>query len=361
MKTFRLALFAIAASTITAAEPRLPDTLGAAEALFAKGRMSEALKVVDAFIATNPSDPLQPKALLFRGECLLASGKEQLALDTWLVVPFRFPKSPEAPMALAKAIDVFNTSKTRHNLPRAAELTADLLRLYSTSPPAARYVAAEADNLYAQKRYAEFIALVKPLRPSLKPEMESRMKFAEATISGVVSSDFLMDQASRNFNDSDVATAIKLYEEALQKFPASPRIGELKTKLGWCYYTRADKKSYEHAETLWQQVIATGGSGGYVGEARWHMVQLTSGPRAKWKEAANMCRDIARDFPGTPLQEQALYMRGWYYWVAKDFPKALAGFQELVKAFPEKARHPPIAYYISDCERNIPTEVKTTP
>ena len=51
--------------------------------------------------------------------------------------------------------------------------------------------------------------------------------------------------------------------------------------------------------------------------------------------------------------EQALYSRAWLYWAKAEWRDALAGFESLIAAFPEKAQHPPIQYYIDECRKNL--------
>jgi tetratricopeptide (TPR) repeat protein len=351
--------FVFFALPVAAAEDPNLDQLGRAEALLSKKLPSEALKIVNAFLVASPGDPKIPKALLIKGSSLMAEGKEQEALEAWAALLSRFATAPEVPAALANSIDIYTSSKGRKNPVMAQQLTKQLTQTFPTNPAAYRFVLAQADAFLTKKQYAEAARVLTSLGESLKPLDKERLHFAQILASGLKDVEFLSKQAGRSFETDDVGTAIRLYETALEAFPTSTRTYELKTKLGWCLFTRGAVKDHEKAESLWRQVASLKSRDEWVGEARWHLVQLLSGPKHKWPEAAEMCSEIAKDFAGTVRQEQALYTRAWLFWSAHDYAKAVPAFQDLVTAFPETAKHPPILYYISDSEQKVRAQ-KTT-
>lgn len=330
------------------ADPLPEGPIAQAEALWRKGQLASAMKSLDTFMAAAPRDPQVPGALLLKGDCLRADGREQEALDAWAQLSSRFPVSPQAPAALARSVDVYTSSQTRKNPKKSVELTNRLMTIYPKSPEALPFFLAEADKYFEKKKYSDFIRLLKPLEASLRAQDKERLRFAGILATGVPDLDYLLTQASESADRSDYGTAIRLYETALEAFATSPRLNEVKNKLGWCLFTRAIAKDQDRAETLWRQVSSAKAADEQSGEARWHLVQLYSGPKGKWREAADMCVPIAKDFAGTFRQEQALYTRAWLFWAGQDYAKAVVAFEDLIAAFPEKAKHPPIRYYLND-------------
>ncbi len=172
----------------------------------------------------------------------------------------------------------------------------------------------------------------------------------------------LLEAANRQMETNQVEAATMLYQLYLQDNPKGAGVGEAKCRLGWCLYTnkkvkdkKTDKKTdYDQAEKLWKEVIAQGPmKDRWVGESQWHIVQLLAGPRYKWEEAVKLCDVIAKTFPGEFRQEQALFSKAWLFCAHKQWVASRAAFVELIKAFPEKAKHPPIIEYIERCDKNL--------
>ena len=126
---------------------------------------------------------------------------------------------------------------------------------------------------------------------------------------------------------------------------------EAKTKLGWCLYLQ---QKYAEAEPLWREVVKKGPvKDKWVGESRWHMIQLLTGPQNKPDKAVELCDVHAKEFAGAFRGQQAVFIKAWIYWRNKDWTKARQTFSDLVSAYPETAQHKPIQDYIRDCEQGI--------
>jgi len=135
-----------------------------------------------------------------------------------------------------------------------------------------------------------------------------------------------------------------------------PRITEARTRLGWSMYCSGDKEQIERAVVLWKNVARSTHPQDkeWVDESQWHIVQYLAGPANKWRDAIAQCDRIAKSNPaGSFRLEQALYSKAWLYWAKNEWKQALAGFEDLIAAFPEKAQHPPIQHYMEECRNNL--------
>ena len=111
---------------------------------------------------------------------------------------------------------------------------------------------------------------------------------------------------------------------------------------------------YEKAESLWKGVIQNAPKKSkWAGMSRWNLIVLNAGPYNKIDQAIELCDTQAREYPGEFYEEQALFTKAWLCWAHKKWPEAKKGFDALLKAYPEKADHPPIRQYIQDCEKGL--------
>jgi len=212
-----------------------------------------------------------------------------------------------------------------------------------------------AETAFAAGKYTEAIATFSRVEKKLPIEAANHLMIAWAMQNASSDPATVLLSAQSLIKDQKEDLAVQLYTTFLKKFPQSPHVAEAKTRLGWCLYDGGDVAKIERAEQLWREVIAAGPlTGEWVGECQWHMVQLLSGPKNQWKQAAELCVQIARTFPkGSFRHEQALYSRAWLFWAKKDWPSGVAAFEALIAAYPAKAQHPPIVRYLEECRQGV--------
>lgn len=149
-------------------------------------------------------------------------------------------------------------------------------------------------------------------------------------------------QAPLNEDDRKLATELLTL---LAKSPkASKDHARIHTKLGWCLLLAGGEENQHRAEQLWRNVIRTSRpSDPWYAESKWHLVQLAAGPQNDWPKAVSLCEEIAKEQPkGSFAHEQAMLSRAWLLTIHRQGKAAVAAFDAMAAAYPEKMLHPPI-------------------
>jgi TolA-binding protein len=304
------------------------------------------------FAAKYPTDSRAAEALLQQAICEMKLNHKEEAVKNlnWLVQ--RHSTSPVAADAMEQ-LALFYESKSDPTTANA--LREKIIARFPEHPITVRLWVARGDAFSKHGQYAEAVKAYEKVETKLAADAKQKLQAARALTMVSANPDALLDAASERLSANDSASAMNLYLAYLQKYPNAARMGEAKTKLGWCYYVSGSKEDLDRAAHLWQEVVnSRPATDEWAGESQWHMVQLLAGPRQKWEDAVRLCEKIAGAFPvGSFRHEQALYTRAWLLWTQKQWKTSLAAFQDLTKSYPQKAIHPPIVAYMQECERNL--------
>jgi len=150
--------------------------------------------------------------------------------------------------------------------------------------------------------------------------------------------------ANRALDQNNVALAKPLFEQLAKSQTSAAYLPQIETKLGWCHYLKGGEPGLAEAERLWQGVIRrTRPSDPWHAESKWHLVQIAAGPQHNWQKAVSLCEEIINEQPkGSIPHEQAMLARAWLLTVQQQGKAAVAAFDAMAAAYPEKIQHPPI-------------------
>jgi tetratricopeptide (TPR) repeat protein len=316
----------------------LPAPEFARELLAAK-RFAEAEKVLIDWLSKNPNAPDSAIGYDRLGKALLGQGRMDEALRVFEKINQRYPTHELAAPSLAQQITILQ----RRN-PKASELLRDeMLKRYPNHPATAQAWAPVVHECFASEKYEEVIAWCKRLGATIPNELKDEYEVADALIQAKQDPQKLLQLANISLENDKTKLAKSIYEK-MQKMPsAASALDQVETKLGWCYYLSSEKKDLETAESLWRGVIRKGRPNHrWYAESKWHLVQLESGPKGRWKEAVAICDEIIKEQPKRSIcHEQALYTRAWLFVVQRQGVAAVEACEDVLKCYPEKKDHPP--------------------
>ena len=346
------------APTTNSANPTNPpaDSLFAsAQAAAGQAKYDQAQTLFANFVARHPSDPRAPLALYLRGDCLYRiKNKERETNEIWHQIINTYPDCPYAPAALER---LAQHADRRRDQREAQALRDKLLAKYPDSSYALNIISARGQAALQAARYAEAVTIYEKIPASkLNAKYRGELAVARAFLDMAKNPEALLEAGEKQLLASDPATAKVLYSTYIEKFPHRPRVVEARTRLGWSLYVTGKKEDIERAVALWKPIAASTRPQDkeWVEESQWHLVQYLAGPADKWREAIAQCERIAKSSAaGSFRLEQALYSKAWLYWAKQEWKPALAGFDALIAAFPEKASHPPILHYMEECRKNM--------
>ena len=287
------------------------------------------------------------------------------ALRVWESLLRRFPSSEWSAKALGEIVLYYSNLKD----PKANTYRRQLVEQFPESPSTVAVIGAEADRLFADKKYADAAKAYAQIESSLDENRKRNLILSKTLIEAGSSPSKLLEAADTVFlsggdEQKDILqTARDLYLEALkgQNRLSKDELARLKTRLGWAYYQGTpDWKDIDKAEALWREVIAQNPKDHeWAIESRWYLVYLLAGPKnmdkpGEWKNAVKMCEEI---MDASPLEhfrrEQAMFVRAWLYWAWKDYQTALPLYEEYGKAYPSSKKQPAIQNYIKQCREKI--------
>lgn len=317
-------------------------------------KFEEARQALERYTRSNPSAEDLGLALLLKGRCQIRSKDASIrreALLTWERLVIRFAKSNEAAEALNELADAYSAAK---NSSKARDYRERLLREFPEHPVAVSVWFSQAEEMVSAGRHADALAILKRMEKNLTPEQRARMDLVEAMTTAGGTPARLVEEADRIFIRNPAEAAV-LYQEYLKRSPTGSDSSRAKARLGFCWARAPDPKDRAKAEQLWREVATRGPpSDEWVIESRWYLVQMLAGQSGEWRKAVSELDEIIKVVrPGTFRHEQSLFTKAWLSWANQDWRGALAGFQELVKAYPSKGDHEPIRFYIEDATAKL--------
>ena len=336
-----------------AAGPAQTNTWDDAHAALKRLDYQKAEEGFRNFLIGSVNDPRRTLCQYYIGYCALKRGRDQQAITVWneLLRQEKLAKAPTlASLSALEQMALYYDSRKRAQ-DVALALTA-LWQGFPTNQVTVRLFSAEAQKLIASGRFAEAAALYGKVESCLSEEDRKNLDMARALGDPArKSSDGILGYANQCLESDHVDQAIHVYEAFLKQPGIGSDAWEAKTRLGWCLYLKTE---YDKAESLWKNVVQNAPKKSkWTGMSRWNLIVLNAGPYNKIDQAIELCEAQAREYPGEFYEEQALFTKAWLCWAHKKWPEAKKGFDALLKAYPEKADHPPIRQYIQDCEKGL--------
>lgn len=274
-------LLAAAGSAPQAAELLLDQ----ADALYdLPGRRAEAAQRYAAVAAKYPQDPIAPQALYLAAFTALETGDPQTAVrhaQQFLKAYAQHTLRPDVSALAAEAM--LQTGA----FAQAESLYATLVRDHPDHPDAERWKVRQAAALFGQKRFADTLAALEPVVASLKsPEPK-----AEAL--------YLL--GSSRLEEKQYAAAVPTLEASLASQPRGPHADHILLALGRAHLALAQ----------------------------------TSGKTEHAQKGREALQRLVRDFPQSPLLDQAYYRlgqcalhQGEPRQAASEFGRVLAGWPQ---------------------------------
>ena len=305
------------------------------------------------FSSKYPNDKRRKDALYYKGLCEMKMGWDTQAMNTWeQLVKLEAIKKTRSKALLLSLQQMIQYCDLKGKKGEKEKLLKQLLRDFPDDPITVQVVVKSAHARLEVSDYAGAKALYEKVLTKLSDEDLKNLELAVMMSSkDSMNPRQMLNYANRTLEKDNVEQAIKLYKTFLKECSGSPLTAEAMTRLGWCYYLQ---EKYHKAEALWNEVIKKGsGRDKWVGQSRWHMIQLLAGPAGKPNKAIEFCEIQAKAFPDDPHGERALFSRAWLYWTQKKWVKARAAFDDLFAAYPENAIDPPVQVYVHECEEGI--------
>lgn len=305
----------------------------------AKVPLAESLLV--KYLQTQPNAPDAAECCFLLGQVQAKQNRTDDALRTFSVVISRYPKTDFAPQALAEQMPLYIIRRN----PSAAEKNRDaLLANYPKSPVTASVWSKSAEELFNQEKFKEAVVIYQKIEASLTPESSENFLIAKTLSDKNGDPEKLLPIAEKALNEDRIPFAKSIYEYLTKYSKASRLLPEIQTKLAWCLYLDPDGKELARAESLWREVIKKSKpTDPWYADSKWHLVQLHAGPKNQWKEAVTICNEITREQAvGTSAHEQAMFVRAWLLTVQDQGSAAVAAFDDLAAAYPDKMKQPPI-------------------
>lgn len=299
------------------------------------------------------NDKQYQEALFYQGLCEMKMGQETQAKKTWEQVQNneRWEKTKSKTYLLTlEQLTLYYGGKGKESDEK--KILSQLLAEFPDNPVTVKLHVQAAERCMKESNYAEALVYYRAVEGKLTDNDQKNKDLALAMTSQEKQTpQQLLAAANESFEKDNVEQAIKLYQTFLKQNPESPLALEAKTKLGWSYYVQG---KWQEAENHWRDVIKKGSpKNEWVGQSRWHMIQLLAGPAGKPEKAIEMCEIQAKEFPNSARGERALFSRAWLHWTRKEWAKAKAAFDDLIAAYPDNANDPPIQTYVRECDEGI--------
>lgn len=193
-------------------------------------------------------------------------------------------------------------------------------------------------TLFEKQRYGVY----------LKTEQWFKEKYPDSTYNEIVdfmSADVYLalaqnENSARFFNE-----AIQRYKEAVKKYPRSPLAERNSLKVGFLALEKADylgalrlfkehmdNKNFGPNELLSKDLSRLG-------------TALAYAKLNRWDEAIGQLNEVEKTSVSRDLKVEAAFRRGDVWVRAKNYPKAVEGYQSAVKKYPEGQTYYPNAFY----------------
>jgi len=309
-----------------------------------QNKAATAEKALTDWLRANPGAPDAAEAAFTLGQAQQAQKKLNDALQTFTGITSRYRGTEVAAKAHEQLISLY---ESRSNPLAASGEREELRKSYPKSPTTLRVWIPSANQLFHEKKYTEAATIYSAFEPLLDTDAQSRYVIAQVFSESRGNPSRLLQAANEVLSKNKPELALPIYAELAKQSPSLPEMAEIETRLGWCLYLKGGEENFARAKRYWNGVAArTPPANQWHAEARWHLVQLAAGPEGNWKKAVSLCEEIAKEQAvGTFAQEQALFARAWLLYAQMQWKPAVAAFEELAAAYPEKLKHAPVQEY----------------
>ncbi len=320
--------------------------------MFDAKQYQKAQPLFDDFTRRYLSDPRFQEARIFSAICDYRQKRVVNALVTWnRIVNMEVMQKRLSP-ALLLALDQLAAHHRLKGKPEDWKKTVDqLFDSFPENPITIRELRLFARQCLIKGDYVQALAIYERFEKQLSAEDRQNMNLAKAMAESGADGSAMVQSANARLEHNEPELAARLYGEAMKMNLRDDEKFEAMTKLGWCLYLQNREKE---SERLWKEVVALAPKGNeWVGQSRWHMIQLLAGPRKQEKKAIELCDVQAAEFARSFRGRQAAFTKAWLLWLAKDWEKAKKAFDELALGYPEVMEHEPIRNYMRDCEQGM--------
>lgn len=329
------------------AEPPIPSRpVEAAKAAINAKNDQEAMTILSAFVRANATAPDSTEARFLLGQIQARQRQVDEAFRTFGAVTTSARGTEWAARALEETAKLHEARRNRSGAQQARET---LLRDYPESPTTAQVWTIIADRNYVSGQFKEAVAIYEQLSPPLSSNARQQFESAKAIVESGGDPARILAAANLALKNNRRELARNLYQLIVGQRTSQQILSEARVQYAWCLYSEGGPENLAEAEKIWTFISSEEPKSEWGGQSRWHLVQLHAGPKREWQKAIEMCTEIASDFPpGTFRHEQALYTRAWLLRTHKQWEKASAAFEELLRYYPAKASHPPIMRYMEE-------------
>lgn len=317
----RLEPLLVAAGNSPLAAPLLMDQADAVYEL--PERRAEASRLYAAVAAKYPQDPIAPQALYLAAFTALETGDAQTAArhaQQFLKAYGQHALQPDVAAIAAEA------SLQTDAFAQAESLYATLIRDHPDHANAKRWKVRRAAALFGQKRFADTLAALEPLVDSL----ESADAKAEAL--------YLL--GSSRLEQKQYAAAVVSLEAALASQPKGRHAEHILLALGRAHLllaqTSGKTEEVQKGRQALQRLVRDFPQSPLLDQAYYRLGQCALQQGDPRQAASDFGRVVAR-WPQSPLAPHALYEQGGALLDAKDAAGAEAALTSFLKSF---GQHP---------------------
>ncbi len=294
------------------------------------GRRAEAARLYAALAAKHPQDPVAPQALYLAAFASLETGDPQSAgqhAQQFLKAYGQHALRPDVTAIAAEA------SLQLGQYAQAESLYAALVRDAGDHPDADVWKLRRAAALFGQKRYAETIAALEPVVPGLKsPETKAEALYLIGT---------------SQLEEKRFEASARSLETALAVQSQGRHAEAVLLALGRAYLALAQSSSKgEHAQKsrqVLERLLRDFPNSPLLDQAHYRLGQCAIAEGDARGAAAEFGRVVA-DWPQSPLAPHALYEQGGALLDAKDPAAAEAAFTRFLDRFATHALAPQARY-----------------
>ena len=222
----------------------------------AKKKFAEAYTPLQTFSARFPADPRVPQSLYWKGLCEMKQGRASMGLNTWNLLLVNHPDGEPAANALEQMSIYYESS---HQTNKVDAIVSKMLASLGPNPVTGRTLLSLGQMAFdgkdyprATERWEQFLNLF-PQDPRVTG-IQKKMEIARAApasgsgANGESQPDALLRRADSFFDRAAFAQALPAYEQMVEKFPLSERIGHAAGRLAQCQFALGQRK--EAIDTL---------------------------------------------------------------------------------------------------------------
>jgi cellulose synthase operon protein C len=298
-------------------------TMRRAAALMAMKQYAEAAALYAAIAAKYSADPLAPQALYMAGFTALGQGDFMTSLKHATAFLAAYPDNRWTAEATYVAAE---SHLQLGQFADAEKLFAELLQKHPDHADAETWTIRRGLSLYMQKKYAETIALLRPIVAKLH---------APDALAEV---DYLLGGSQVELKQSEAA--VKSLEASLAAQPKGPHADDSLLLLAQAY---GDLNRGEKADAALERLITEFPDSRLLETAHYRLAE-NAYAAGHFTVATTEYRQVLDRWPQSPLAPHVLYGLGWVNLSENDPAAAEKLFDELLHKYPNHKLIPRVRY-----------------